>query len=189
MSSLTATHAKLIARMRLHAHRAPGVGVVFSAENLVERAHSTHVGISALARDVRATVSVEHPFFEDFFFFAEEWIKFRQRVLAKEEISQGVEAVDEFDRRYRRALETYRTLGFRPSYVPPSSYREELASQLKELPSKPLPLVKLAAFGGGAVALFFWLRRNKEKQAEPDPRPIVVGPPPPLDASAPVAAH
>jgi len=189
MSSLGNVHAKLIARMRLHAHRVPGPGVTFSAEELIERSEFTHKGIASLASDVRTTVPVEHPLFSDFFELASQWIKFRQRLQDKEEIAQAAEAIDEFDRRYRIALRMYRETGLRPSYVPPESYRQELAALHKDLPSKPLPLGKLAAFGGGAVALFFWLRRNKTKTEEPDLKPIRVGPPPPLDASAPPAAQ
>ncbi len=189
MSSLSVVHAQLVARMRLRAHRAPSAGVTFSAEELIERARTTHEGICSLAMDIKSTLAEEHELLADFFAFAGEWLKFEKRLAAKETMGRAAETIDEFDRRYRRTLAMYQGLGHRPTVTPPNSYQEMLSAQAKALPTKPLPIGKLAVAGGVTAALFFWMRRARGEATKPDPTPIRVGPPAPLDPSAPADPH
>ncbi len=175
-------HEQIIGQMRLRAHRPIAPGVEFSEADLIERARPTQEGIASLAADVRATLFRDGlpeghgTLAADFFSFAKQWIDFYKRLRSRETIEGAAAIIDEFDRRYRIAVQSYQQLGYRPSRLPPPSYQRVLQGELATIPPKKLPVARVLAVGAGVAGFWFLFRRRRRADAG-DLEPIKIGPP------------
>lgn len=132
-----------------------------------------------------------------FFGFKGRWDEFYSSIHTSALEDQGgntlLDAIDTYDAEYRRFIDQYIALGFKPTFVPEKSKVGDTFGDVPKFAanlSASIPWDKIALFGVGAAALYWFVnRRPSPPEPVPPPSPRIGPPEVTTEAQALTRAH